>query len=77
MEKESDLSVLARIENVQKQYRNLEEYEKKQESLIERLIAYSKEKESDIDNLKKIVANLECDNLALLNQYLIGKLSDT
>ena len=68
MEKISDLCVLARIENMQKQYRNLEECKKKQESLIERLIAFSKEKESEIENLRKIitnlekiVANLECD----------------
>ena len=76
MEKNLDLSVATRIGNIQERYQHLEECNKNQQSLIERLIAYSKEKEDQnnnlnkmITNLEKIVANLESDlnNLQKLN----------
>ena len=76
MEKNLDLSVATRIGNIQERYQHLEECNKNQQSLIKRLIAYSKEKEDQnnnlnkmITNLEKIVANLESDlnNLQKLN----------
>ena len=42
-----------------KRYQNLEEYSNNQESLIKRLLAYSKEKENENDNLNKTITNLE------------------
>ena len=80
MEKNLDLSVAARIGNVQERYKNLEEFSKNQQSLIERLIAYSKKKEDQnenlnmiITNLEKIVANLESD---LVNALKLNNVKD-